>query len=195
MRTKTVRRSGTMRKYTSPLKTITPRFDHISYIYIYIYTTSRNTKSPMPELIISRTSTSPAVVSPPTTAIQSPLRILKRPSSGSNNNHSSTPDDTPPSSSSTNISSLPSSKTFAEREAKYQAARDRIFGGSHGGDPASVAEASRTSLSPSSSQPPTTSIVRNPRGPSPLNRSSQETTDTTATLRGFAGKRGGKAPV
>jgi hypothetical protein len=77
----------------------------------------RNAKSPMPELVISRSSTSATVISPPPTAvIQAPMRILKRQTSAA------TPSNT------FSTSPSPISQSLAEREAKYQEARERIFG-------------------------------------------------------------------
>lgn len=120
----------------------------------------------MPELVISRPSTGPSVVSPPVTAIQAPLRILKRPSASSTASASS---------SLTNASA--SSKSFAEREAKYQAARERIFG-----DP-QVEPKDAAPVSRSTPPPVATAVVRNPRGPS------DDPEDGTIP-RGFGGKRG-----
>lgn len=133
----------------------------------------RNTKSPMPELVISRSSAGPSVVTPPVIAIQAPLRILKRPSANSTS--------TSTSSSLTNASA--SADTFAEREAKYQVARERIFG------EAQASETNNSSASPklrSTPPPAATTVVRNPRGPSVEPEDGQ----TNGASRGFGGKRG-----
>ncbi|KAG1773597.1 hypothetical protein EV702DRAFT_1129251 [Suillus placidus] len=75
-----------------------------------------NNKAPMPELIISPSSTGTCVVPPPPAAFQPTMRILKRPS--------------PSQSASNSTTSLSSQtrNTLAEREAQYQEARNRIFG-------------------------------------------------------------------
>lgn len=72
----------------------------------------------MPKVILaSRTTASTSsVVVPPPEALQAPMRILKRPKSTASPSQSS-------------ISSSSSvQKTLKDREAAYQAARDRIFG-------------------------------------------------------------------
>ncbi|EIW75056.1 hypothetical protein CONPUDRAFT_169491 [Coniophora puteana RWD-64-598 SS2] len=74
-----------------------------------------NSTVPMPELVIAPSSTS-QVVSPPPAALQGPMRILKRPSPATSQN-SAKPADSP-------------RNTFAQREAQYQEARERIFGSS-----------------------------------------------------------------
>ncbi|KAG1888219.1 hypothetical protein F4604DRAFT_1716071 [Suillus subluteus] len=83
-----------------------------------------NNKAPMPELIISPSSTGTCVVPPPPAAFQPTMRILKRPS--------------PSQSASNSTTSLSSQtrNTLAEREAQYQEARNRIFGttGERGSD-------------------------------------------------------------
>ncbi|KAK0469063.1 uncharacterized protein EV420DRAFT_1633496 [Desarmillaria tabescens] len=89
-----------------------------------------NTKSaaPMPTVVSSSTPT------PPPAAFQPVMRILKRPTNSPNSS----------------VSSVPSTESFREREARYQAARERIFGnGNENGE----------GLGPSST------VVRNPRGP------------------------------
>ncbi|KAG7442873.1 uncharacterized protein BT62DRAFT_935601 [Guyanagaster necrorhizus] len=80
----------------------------------------------MPTVVSSSTPT------PPAAAFQPVMRILKRPTNSTNSS----------------VSSVPSTESFSEREARYQAARERIFGN---GEP----------LSSSSSS----AVVRNPRGP------------------------------
>jgi len=74
-----------------------------------------NNKAPMPELIISPASTGQTVLPSPPAAFQPTLRILKRPSPSQ-------------SASSTSFSLAQTRSTFAEREAQYQEARNRIFG-------------------------------------------------------------------
>ncbi|KAF9224709.1 hypothetical protein BS17DRAFT_778892 [Gyrodon lividus] len=76
-----------------------------------------NNKAPMPELIISPASTGQTVLPLPPIAFQPTLRILKRP-----------PPSQSASASSTSLASAQTRSTFAEREAQYQEARNRIFG-------------------------------------------------------------------
>ncbi|KAJ8587135.1 hypothetical protein M405DRAFT_853054 [Rhizopogon salebrosus TDB-379] len=80
-----------------------------------------NNKAPMPELIISPSSTGMSFAPPPPAAYQPTVRILKRPS--------------PSQSASNSTASLASQtrNTLAEREAQYQEARDRIFGATNEG--------------------------------------------------------------
>lgn len=75
-----------------------------------------NNKAPMPELIISPSSTGTCVVPPPPAAFQPTMRILKRPSPSQSASNSTT------------SLSLQTRNTLAEREAQYQEARNRIFG-------------------------------------------------------------------
>jgi hypothetical protein len=102
----------------------------------------------MPELIISSSSTTATAAPPPAIAFQTPMRILKRPSSqnsGSNSSSSQTP-----------------TETLAQKEARYQAARERIFGGDEG----SGKLKSSDRIQKGSSSPPVVNVVRNPIGPS-----------------------------
>lgn len=75
---------------------------------------ARNTKvaAPMPTLVTSRTG---SVIPPPAAAFQPALRILKRPQSSSPSQSNPA---TPP----------PPGESIQEREARYAAARERIFG-------------------------------------------------------------------
>lgn len=121
---------------------------------------SRNAKAPnpMPAVIMASSSTTSRTVLPsPPGAFQPTMRILKRPT-GSN----STPS-TPPTSA--------SAETLKEREARYQAARERIFG-----EDGAARDSSSTSLSSPKGQKerksPTpnqsasaAAVVRNPKGP------------------------------
>lgn len=135
---------------------------------------------PMPTLVISRgASTSVSTPSLPLNQ-PAPMKILKRPSA------SSTP-------SSTN-SSTPAGETFREREARYQVARERIFGVSseqaaEGANAATKAEgSSKKANSPVSPLPPATKVVRNPRGP-------PNTTSGAVPENGFKGRRKPSTPV
>ncbi|KAF9484100.1 hypothetical protein BDN70DRAFT_872993 [Pholiota conissans] len=121
---------------------------------------------PMPAVVISRGVS--ASITTPTLPLNQPppMRILKRPSAS-------------PSPSTTNVST-PTGETLQEREARYQAARERIFGGAQeaGGEstegkknpPSKKSGSQSTSPTPSNSSPnssaSTTKVVRNPRGPS-----------------------------
>ncbi|KAH7925337.1 hypothetical protein BV22DRAFT_1112337 [Leucogyrophana mollusca] len=110
-----------------------------------------NRKVPMPELVISPSSTGQSIISPPPAAFQPAMRILKRPSPSP----SASTSGAPPSS---------SRNTLAEREAQYQEARERIFGASkrpvgHGSDVRLKGEDGK-------GEPlVAVSVVRNPIGP------------------------------
>ncbi|KAL5478378.1 hypothetical protein ACEPAI_2562 [Sanghuangporus weigelae] len=80
-----------------------------------------NTRQPMPEVIL-RTSSTSASAAPPPEVLQQPMRILKRPST---------------SSSATSVNTIGSASgvtTLRSREAAYEAARARIFGGGKDGE-------------------------------------------------------------
>jgi SUZ domain len=119
---------------------------------------TRNTQAPMPDVVItpsSTNSTSYTVSPPPAAVFQAPMRILKRPSSNS------------PSSSAMNVSNS-TRETLAEREARYQAARERIFKDdiSQNSPDEGVKAPSppnESSRSPKIAQK--TNVVRSPRGP------------------------------
>ncbi|KAG6835509.1 hypothetical protein H0H93_000693, partial [Arthromyces matolae] len=123
-----------------------------------------NTKAPnpMPELILAPSATSSThVVPPPAGAFQPTLRILRRPNSGVNSKTTTPPPST--------------SESFREREARYQAARERIFGSESGASTPSTEEPNSLSPSPRGTQskdkreqtrtPPFVAVVRTPRGP------------------------------
>jgi hypothetical protein len=106
-------------------------------------TLCRNAKVPAPmPTIVSASSAGHAL--PPPAAFQPALRILKRPSPSSS---------TPGSSSN---SSTPDPSNLKEREAQYQAARERIFGADSPANPPAMG---------ANTQPPAARIVREPRGP------------------------------
>ncbi|KAF8065058.1 hypothetical protein FPV67DRAFT_1501321 [Lyophyllum atratum] len=139
--------------------------------------------NPMPALIIAPSATSPhPVLSPPPGAFLHTMRILKRPSNSSN------PSTPPPNSTST--------ESLKEREARYQAARERIFGAGEESPPAS-ANASSQSLSskdkrerrgPNPQNSQGVAVVRNPRGPAGAN-------DGRTPPRGFGEQRIKPPPV
>ncbi|KAI1790106.1 hypothetical protein LXA43DRAFT_532584 [Ganoderma leucocontextum] len=148
-----------------------------------------NQRAPMPELVIAGSSTSgAAATSPPPAAFQPSLRILKRPTASS--------------SSSSSASSLPtagsgssnaSSSTYAEREARYQAARDRIFG-NNSPSPGTPSEPSqpKTQNSAPKRSPPSVQIVREPKGPSIADpeATSPDGRGQGDDSRGFGSRRG-----
>jgi hypothetical protein len=108
----------------------------------------------MPSLVIAPSSTAPSLVSPPLTVFQPPPRILKRPSA----------------STSSSAAELQTHESFLDREAKYQAARERIFGAeSREGKDVLRNQRSDTLV-------PVTNIVRDPHGPD-------------EDSRGFGGRR------
>jgi len=122
-----------------------------------------NTRAPMPELVLTSSSTASTVAPPPITAFQTPMRILKRPSASHNDP-------------SANASASPgaSSHTLAEREARYQAARERIFGGDDGsgsnlsdtgGSGKSKLRGGGAAQAPASSPTQMGNVLRQPLGP------------------------------
>ncbi|EGN92178.1 hypothetical protein SERLA73DRAFT_191526 [Serpula lacrymans var. lacrymans S7.3] len=151
-----------------------------------------NKNEPMPDLIISPSSTGQPLVSPPLSVFQSPMRILKRPSpvSGSSITSNSSQD------------SYSSRHTLAEREAQYKAARDRIFGGStQAGDGGIVADFDgsehlddgKAKRNGSKAEKETSiTVVRNPLGPSDAD--SSNVADKITSAKGFGGRRSGKKP-
>lgn len=120
----------------------------------------------MPQLVATspRTGSIPPGVVPPASAFQSPIRILKR-STGPTPKKGDASD----SSSSSSPASAPmSAGTFAERSARYNAARERIFA-------AGTTEASAGMPAPpvgSTGEGVTggavSAIIRNPKGPEPV---------------------------
>jgi len=103
----------------------------------------RNKKVPMPQVVVTSSGMGTAVSSvvPPASAFQPPIRILKRSGAPTHNCPS---DDS---------STSASTETLADRTARYDAARERIFGGRPA---ASVG---------SSGGVPVSAIIRNPKGP------------------------------
>ncbi|KAG6816624.1 hypothetical protein H0H87_004471 [Tephrocybe sp. NHM501043] len=135
--------------------------------------------NPMPMLVIAPSATSASyVVPPPQSAFQPTMRILKRPNSGANSKSATLP----PSS---------SAETLKEREARYQAARERIFGPDTG-TTTPLSEELSTNASNSAHlisftgkreramEPTPSAVVRNPKGPP---------RDGETTTRGFCGQR------
>ncbi|KAI0357846.1 hypothetical protein OH77DRAFT_1421970 [Trametes cingulata] len=122
-----------------------------------------NKRAPMPQVVIANSSTSAAAaLSPPPAALQPTLRILKRPSASGSNSTPSSSGSSSPSSSATNADA---SKSYAEREARYQAARERIFGEAPDttNPPRSTTSSPRAANGPQAA--PAVQIAREPRGP------------------------------
>ncbi|EMD37137.1 hypothetical protein CERSUDRAFT_95399 [Gelatoporia subvermispora B] len=142
-----------------------------------------NKKAPMPQLVLSSSSTTTSVPPPPA-AFQPTLRILKRPSAS-------------PGSSITNIpTQAEKQRSYAEREAQYQAARERIFqdksksvGGSE------VDGVDRVKLSVPTAEPRNLTpvkILRDPRGPSTPPFADPSSPGDGGTSKGFASRRNAK---
>ncbi|KAJ7323811.1 hypothetical protein DFH08DRAFT_886968 [Mycena albidolilacea] len=123
-----------------------------------------NSRAPMPSLIISGSSTtSSAAAPPPPAAFQPAMRILKRPSNAG-------PAAAPP--------PVAAGETLKEREARYQAARERIFGSDSDGGASSPGDKKDKKAG---------GVVRNPRGPAaPL--------DAETPPKGFTVRRSGNPP-
>ncbi|KAF8500170.1 hypothetical protein F5888DRAFT_1357033 [Russula emetica] len=132
-----------------------------------------NKQVPMPQLVV----TSPSVV-PPASAFQSPIRILKR--STAPPTHQKKGDDASGDSSSFSspgsASMSASAGTFAERSARYNAARERIFAAA-GTTEAAISAGTPLGSSSSSSTgtgvegatgDAVSAIIRNPKGPEPV---------------------------
>lgn len=138
-----------------------------------------NKQVPMPQLVTSP-RTGPSIV-PPASAFQSPIRILKRstaPTQKKGNAGNS-------SSSSSPASAPMSAGTFAERSARYNAARERIFTAG-----ATEASAGMGSIEEDVTGGVISAIIRNPKGPQGPNGQGREGS------QGFGirtGKRGGSA--
>ncbi|KAI0364524.1 hypothetical protein BV20DRAFT_1125569 [Pilatotrama ljubarskyi] len=146
-----------------------------------------NKRAPMPQVVIANSSTSAAAaLSPPPAALQPTLRILKRPSaSASSSSGSTSPQPSASSPPPTDASS------YAEREARYQAARERIFGEAPA---AANALRSTTPASPQTTNGPqavpTVQIAREPKGPPPSAAAQGMGDPASGDVRGFVSRRG-----
>jgi SUZ domain len=138
----------------------------------------RNATSPMPEVVIVQSSTASSVVPTAASAFRSPMRILKRPS----------PNPSASTSSSSLTSDLQSRQSLAEREARYQVARERIFKSDQ--EVKNVDEKSPCLETSRREAGTVVGVVRNPRGPASINEDISMTGDA---VRGFAGRK--KAPL
>ncbi|OJA14954.1 hypothetical protein AZE42_03697 [Rhizopogon vesiculosus] len=141
-----------------------------------------NNKAPMPELIISPSSTGTSVVSPPPAAYQPTMRILKRPS--------------PSQSASNSTTSLSSQtrNTLAEREAQYQEARNRIFGTSEdcGDDLESGRRVRSTRDTGGKAADVGSAVLRAPVGPSDAEQEASTGRTDDAPPKGFRDRRNGR---
>ncbi|KAG1743713.1 uncharacterized protein EDB91DRAFT_223109 [Suillus paluster] len=137
-----------------------------------------NNKAPMPELIISPSSTGTCVVPPPPSAFQPMMRILKRPSPSQSASNSTT-----------SLSSQ-SRNTLAEREAQYQEARNRIFGkmSERGGDDLESRRGVRDSSGKGADA--ASAVLRTPIGPSDAEKEVGRTDDSPP--KGFRDRMNGK---
>jgi hypothetical protein len=140
-----------------------------------------NNKAPMPELIISPSSTGTSVIPPPPAAFQPTMRILKRPS--------------PSQSASNSTTSLSSQtrNTLAEREAQYQEARNRIFGttSERGSDDLLSQRGVRNGSGKGADAGSAVSaVLRTPTGPSDADKDVGRTDDSPP--KGFRDRRHGK---
>jgi len=147
-----------------------------------------NNRAPMPQLVISASSTT-STVSPPPAAFQPTLRILKRPNA-----------------STTSSATAPSSdlqKSYAEREAQYVAARQRIFNDESARSRVTGRDNARddngytglrhakTADGRAVDNAPPVSIIRDPRGPdSTLSDNPQAAQAEGQIPRGFRSRRG-----
>ncbi|KAN0105650.1 hypothetical protein V8E52_010825 [Russula decolorans] len=119
-----------------------------------------NKQVPMPQLVATSPRTgsiSPGVV-PPASAFQSPIRILKRATAPTQKKG----DASDSSSSSSPASALMSAGTFAERSARYNAARERIFAAG-----TTEASAGMGTIEEGVTGGAVSAIIRNPKGPEP----------------------------
>lgn len=140
-----------------------------------------NNKAPMPQLIISPSSTGTCVVPPPPAAFQPTMRILKRPSPSQSASNSTT------------SLSLQTRNTLAEREAQYQEARNRIFGTMServSDDPSSQRGIRNGSGKGADAGSAGSAVLRTPTGPSDAEKEVGRTDDSPP--KGFRDRRNGK---
>ncbi|THV02183.1 hypothetical protein K435DRAFT_852999 [Dendrothele bispora CBS 962.96] len=144
-------------------------------------------KAPAPMPLVSSASTAP-----PPGAFQPTMKILKRPQT--NSNPSSAPGTPSPVG---GLSASVSTESLQEREARYQAARNRIFGENPGSDQSNTSSTISLPLSSSTSReerfrassnksPPATTVTRNPRGPENSHGIGEK---GVTSSRGFEGRR------
>ena len=133
----------------------------------------RNKQVPMPQLVVTSPragSITPSVVVPPASAFQSPIRILKRSTATAPTQNKSGGDasdsSSPSSPASAPISSAAGSGTFAERSARYNAARERIFAAGTT-ETAGAGVESNAGKGVMTGGPAVSAVIRNPKGPEP----------------------------
>ena len=130
----------------------------------------RNKKAPMPQLVVTSSRTGPiSSVVPPTSAFQPPIHILKRSATSTQNCANDDPS-----------ASAITAASFAERSARYNAARERIFAGTTEGG-----------VDPGEGIPvPVSAIIRNPKGPEHAQGPNGQDGGGSQGFRARAGKRG-----
>jgi hypothetical protein len=139
----------------------------------------RNSSAPMPQIVSALPSTSAPSVPVVATALlnQPTMKILKRPMSSSPASSTASPP--------------PASEPLADRQARYEAARQKIFGSPSpsSGSPTGSGNASPNPSRPASSSekksiPNSVRVAREPRGPS-----SPPSGPTSPIAKGFSGRR------
>ena len=144
----------------------------------------RNKQVPMPQLVATSPRTgsiSPGVV-PPASAFQSPIRILKRSTAPTQKKG-----DASDSSSSSSPAVAPTGAgTFAERSARYNAARERIFAA--GATEASAA--GMDTIEEGVTGGAVAAIIRNPKGPEPAQGPNGQGMEVSQGFGMRTGKRG-----
>jgi hypothetical protein len=140
----------------------------------------RNNKAPMPELIISPSSTGTSVVPPPPAAYQPTMRILKRPSPSQTASNSTT-----------SLSSQ-TRNTLAEREAQYQEARNRIFGTPSEGCGDELESGRRVRSPNAGGATAGSAVLRTPVGPSDAEQEASTGRSDDSPPKGFRDRRNGK---
>ncbi|KAG8993950.1 hypothetical protein FRB94_010249 [Tulasnella sp. JGI-2019a] len=117
-----------------------------------------NTRDPQPKVILTSTAGSSTPSQIPDSLLNAPKVILKRPTSSS-----PSPSSPPP--------GAPVPKSIQEREASYQAARERIFGAGSGTSTPTATDEPISSRGPpvagNITPVPTSTVIRPPRGPPP----------------------------
>ena len=161
----------------------------------------------MPQLVVASPRTTPSIV-PPASAFQSPIRILKRstaptPTHHQRNGGGDAGDSSSPSSPSSSATPLVGAGTFAERSARYNAARERIFAAEASATNSAGTSSTSTGTSTSTGDPGTTgsagasagtgavsAIIRNPKGPEPVQGPNGQGRGGSQGFGARTGKRG-----
>lgn len=130
----------------------------------------------MPQLVV----TSPSVV-PPASAFDSPIRILKRSPAPTQKRG----DASDSSSSSSPASASMGGGTFAERSARYNAARERIFAAA-----TTEAGAGTGNAGEGLTDGAVSAIIRNPKGPEPSKGQGREGSQGFGLRTGKRGSSG-----